>query len=240
MIMKKIGNKLYKFLLHLNSSQTFILLFSEILLGIFLSILSFLFFTKIARNVLNDNYFNLDVIVSQLIYGFRDPFLTQVMKFVSFLGQDIVLIPFSVIFFMFLAKKYRHEAVLFLFAIITGFLINFAIKFFIARPRPSLSPLFIESFHSFPSGHAMNSVIVYGIFAFFIFRFTRNKTLSSIAVTVCIVLVTLIGISRVYLGVHYPTDVIAGLIGGLWWIVTVLLAEKIIIFFHLFRKRRGR
>jgi len=236
--MKKIGNKLYKFLLHLTSSQTLVLLFSEILLGIFLSVSSFLFFTKIARNVLNDNYFNLDIVISQAIYGFRTPLLTQIMKFISFLGQDIILIPFSIIVFLLVVRKYRHEASLFLFAIITGFLINFAIKFFIARPRPLLSPLFIESFHSFPSGHAMNSVIVYGIFAFFVFRFTRNKVLSFIAAIGCIILVTLIGISRVYLGVHYPTDVIAGLIGGLWWVVTVLLAEKTIIFFHLFRKSR--
>lgn len=236
--MKKIGNKLYKFLLHLNSSQTFVLLFSEILLGVALSISSFLFFTKIARNVLNENYLNLDVVISNMMYGLRTPLLTQIMKFISFLGQDVILIPFSLIVFFLVARRHRHEASLFLFAIVTGFLINFAIKFFIARPRPLLSPLFIEPFYSFPSGHAMNSVIVYGIFAFFVFRFTRNKALSIITAAICMVLVLLIGISRVYLGVHYPTDVVAGLIGGLWWIVTVLLVEKTVIFFHLFRKSR--
>lgn len=236
--MKKIGNKLYTFLLHLNSSQTLILLFSEIVLGVFLSISSFLLFTKIARNVLNDNYFNFDIVVSRAIYGLRTPVLTQIMETISFLGQDVILVPFSIIAFLLVVRRHRHEGALFLFAIITGFLINFAIKFFIARPRPSLSPLFIESFYSFPSGHAMNSVIVYGIFAFFVFRFTRNKALSVMTAIGCMVLVLLIGVSRVYLGVHYPTDVVAGLIGGLWWIVTVLFAEKTIIFFQLFRKSR--
>jgi len=234
--MKKIGNKLYKFLQHLTSSQTHALLLSEIILGIFLSISSFLLFTKIARNVLNENYFNFDIVISHAIYSLRTPLLTQIMKFISFLGQDVILVPFSIIVFLLVVRRHRHEGALFLFAIITGFLINFAIKFFIARPRPFLSPLFIESFHSFPSGHAMNSVIVYGIFAFFVFRFTRNKVLSIITAIVCIILAMLIGVSRVYLGVHYPTDVIAGFIGGLWWIVTVLFAEKTIIFFHLFRK----
>lgn len=227
---------IYKFFRRLDKSQTHILLFSEIIVGAFLSIFSFLLFTKIARNVLNNEYFNFDMAVSKVIYGLRAPISTQIMEIISFLGQDVVLIPFSTLVFFLVRKKHKHESNLFFMAIVIGFLINFTIKLFIARPRPSLSPLFIEAFYSFPSGHAMNSVIVYGIFAFFIFRFTRNKRLSIIIASACALLVTSIGISRIYLGVHYPTDVFAGFIGGLWWIVTVLVAEKIIIFFRLFRK----
>lgn len=227
--------RFFKFLIKIDSSPALILLFSEIIIGTILSIGSFLLFAKVAKNVLNNDYFNFDVAVSTFVYQFRNPFLTQIMEFFSFLGRDIVILCTAPIILILAIRKHKKEAFLFSVILFMGFIINLAIKWFIARPRPILSPLVFESFYSFPSGHAMDSFVFYSLIAFFIFRFTRNKKISITISSLSLLLVTLISISRVYLGVHYPTDVIAGMIGGFWWITTAIVVEKTIDFYKLFK-----
>lgn len=232
---KKIEDKIYDFFTVLDTSQALILLFSEVVLGIFLSFFSMYIFTKLAVNVLNNSYLNFDVAISQVLYALRSSFLTSTMMFVSFLGKDpIILLSLFIVIYL-VGKKYKHEAYLFLFAVIVGFFLNIFLKFFIARPRPFFHPLISESFYGFPSGHTMNSFIFYGMLAFFIFRFTRNKKVSILVSLICILLIVLIGVSRVYLGVHYPSDVLAGMVAGFWWLVTVILVEKTVRFYRLFK-----
>lgn len=235
-MIRKIGNKIYKFATVLDSSQALILLFSELIIGAFISFFSFYFFLKIAANVLNNDFFGFDKKVSGFIYSFRSPDLTPIMNFFSILGWDwMVLLAFLIVGIL-IWKKYKHEALVFLIAFLGGVFMNYFLKFFIARPRPFGQAITPESFYSFPSGHAMNSFVFYGMLAFFIFRFTRNKKISTFVAFLCMLLIILICISRIYLGVHYPTDVLAGLVAGFWWLVTVILAEKTIRFYKIFKE----
>ncbi len=227
--------KIFDFLIKIDSSPALVLLFSEIILGIILSAGSFFVFTKVASNVLNNNYFNFDISVSTFIYQFRNPFLTQIMEFFSFLGKDAWIFASAPIILLLAVRKHKKEAFLFSIALLMGYAINMSIKWLIARPRPLLSPLVLESFYSFPSGHSMDSFVFYSLIALFIFRFTRNKKISITISAVSLLLVVLISISRVYLGVHYPTDVIAGMIGGFWWVTTAIVVEKTIDFYKLFK-----
>jgi undecaprenyl-diphosphatase len=107
-------------------------------------------------------------------------------------------------------------------------LVNTALKLAINRPRPSanlIHVLSLEQDNAFPSGHAFFAVVILGLLAYFIFINLKNRTLRMVAPVGLIVLTLLIGTSRIYLGVHWPSDVIGGyLIGG------VLLTA--LIWFH--------
>lgn len=233
---KKIGNKIYNFLVVLDKSQVTVLLFAEMVFGIFLSISSFLIFTKLAKDVLEKDQFGFDASITNFVFQFRDPLATKVMFVLSQFGNDFILVFSFLIIILLIRKKFKHEAKLFGFILAMGFIINTFLKILIGRPRPDIVPLLIEQSYSFPSGHSMNAFVFYVTVAYFIFRFTRNKTLSFFISLLCIMLIVFIGISRIYLGVHYPSDVLAGFIGGFWWFVTALFIEKTIIFFKLYRQ----
>jgi len=96
--------------------------------------------------------------------------------------------------------------------------LNFLLKAVFARPRPTFSdPLATALYYSFPSGHAMMSLIAYGLLGYFLFNALPERWQRVVVSAGLIVLILLIGFSRIYLGVHYLSDVLAGFaVGGLW------------------------
>jgi undecaprenyl-diphosphatase len=97
-------------------------------------------------------------------------------------------------------------------------LVGIALKIFIGRPRPSANLvriLSVEQDNGFPSGHAISAILILGLTAYLSCIYIRNHTIRTVLLLALIALIMLIGISRVYLGVHWPSDVVGGyLIGG--------------------------
>jgi len=215
--------------------QEYSLIFVEIIVGMFVSISSFIYFITFTEDVLAKQKLFTDTVISQSIYSLRTPELTSVMQFLSFLGGEFILFASVVITVALLLKGCKREAGLFSFAILFGFFLNNIIKYLLKVPRPTIDPLVIESFYSFPSGHAMSSFIFYGILAYLVFHFTRKKRISLIATLLSLTIIFLIGLSRVYLGVHYRSDVLAGFVAGFWWLVTVILVDKTVFFYQGFK-----
>lgn len=208
----------------------------QLIVGIVFSIGSLFLFIALAENVVTKELLTIDKTISHFIYGFRTPELTQVMLGITFLGGEFLMIA-SALCIAFLAwKKHTKEAFLFLFIVLSGFFLNHLTKALFQIPRPDIDPIYHESFYSFPSGHAMNSFIFYATLAYFIYHFTRKKGVSIFVGTCCFLLILLIGFSRVYLGVHYPSDVLAGFIAGFWWVVTAILIDKTRTFYKVFRQ----
>lgn len=236
---KRLSKKITTFLgaLHM---RAYTLVFIEIIIGGILSILSFLFFVKVAKDVLEQEIIALDTFLSYFVYSFRTPQLTEGMISVSLLGGEFIAIASIIIIGILLLKGERREGFIFGFAIIGGSLLNTLIKGLLKVPRPTLDPLTIETFYSFPSGHSMNSFIFYAMVVYLIFHYTRRKSLTVMMAIVACLLILLIGFSRVYLGVHYPTDVLAGFVAGFWWVVTVLAVDKTLQFYHVFRKKKRK
>ena len=112
-------------------------------------------------------------------------------------------------------------------AIGLGALANSTVKLVVARPRPDLAtPIVVEPGYSFPSGHSLSAMIAYGVIAVLVARSGLPGPMRAAIIGLLAVLVAVIGLSRVYLGAHYPTDVIGGWLMGVAW-VTLFAAASV-------------
>ena len=129
----------------------------------------------------------------------------------------LTLVVLAVIGFLVLQRRY-HSAVAILLTAASGEILNAAMKSMFLRPRPSVVPHLRAAFEtSFPSGHAMQSAIIYLTLGAMLMRLSDRPVTKIYCCTVAMLATFLVGLSRVYLGVHYPTDVLAGWIVGLLW-----------------------
>jgi undecaprenyl-diphosphatase len=211
-----------------------LIIFIEIVIGLFFSLISLITFNEIAEYATSKNIASLDTFFANFALSIRTPFLTEAMLFFTNLGGPIFLTLATLIIALLLLKKHKRETALFLVAIIMGVILNASLKTMFDRQRPQLNPLVIEASKSFPSGHAMNNFIFYSLLVFLVFHLSKNKKLTMIAGLLSMFLVLTIGFSRIYLGVHYFSDVMAGFVGGFWWLVTILSVAYTMILFDLF------
>lgn len=163
----------------------------------------------------------------------RTPFLDQAMLEITTLGAGLVLIMIVVIASVFLWQtQHKWSAYLLLLATLGGKLLNTLLKAFYERPRPSIVQSLTETHSaSFPSGHAMSSMVVYASVAYLVGRLEAGRGLQHTTWIIAGLVIMLIGVSRMYLGVHYPSDVLAGFLGGLAWVGFLVASMRALQFF---------
>lgn len=165
-------------------------------------------FVFITHELLKDELKDFDTAIYNFIISFKHPFITNMFKAITFLASPLFLIILSIIlFFIFKNKKY---GLLSLINLIIVTLVNQILKFIFVRPRPFEWMLIEETGYSFPSGHAMVSMGFYGMLIFLIWQTNITKTKKKIWTIILTIIILLIGISRMYLGVHYASDIIGG------------------------------
>jgi undecaprenyl-diphosphatase len=147
------------------------------------------------------------------------PWVSGVLLDLTALGGPTVISLIVAAVVGFLALQGRYWTALFIFlTAASGEVVNYTLKGLFARPRPTVVPHLREVFSSsFPSGHAMQSAIIYLTLGAMLMRLAERRLTKIYCCTVAMGLTFLVGLSRVYLGVHYPTDVLAGWIVGLFW-----------------------
>lgn len=203
------------------------LILLEIAVGTVIAVVAFLSFLYLSHEVNETTLPIIDRELSNLLYSYRSPVLTQIMLLFTFLGGNIMLTISSLALFLLLfIKNYRHEASLFGVTFVMGCILNLLLKEIIGRARPDMSPLIHEMYYSFPSGHSMNSLVFYALLAYLTYHFTRSISRTVFVSSLCILLILMIGLSRIYLGVHYPSDIMAGYLAGVTWFITVLVIER--------------
>ncbi|MFH1389022.1 MAG: phosphatase PAP2 family protein [Patescibacteria group bacterium] len=186
-------------------------------------------FVLLTLAVLTGKTHSFDQSFSFFVYSLRTSLLTTVMSVISFLGDIYAGIVISLLVVLFLViKKHQRDAVIFSLSLIIVEIANHALKLIFMIPRPNVSALTVLHDFSYPSGHAMNNIFLYGMIVYYISRYGKSRSIKLYSVMGVCIWVTLIGFSRVYLGVHYPTDVLAGYLVGLWSLTTVLIVPTIL------------
>lgn len=214
------------------------LIFWEVALGIILSVSLMLIFLSVTSAVLNNQTRSFDTTVSQVIFSQHQPWLTNLMIYISLLGEQFIILLALIVIVFITSKKHQKESIVFSTLLIIGLIATSLLKTGFKVPRPEGFALINESSYSFPSGHALNAFLFYGALAYFAYHFTKSKKLSAIALVGFLMIVFLIGLSRIYLGVHHPSDVVAGYIFGFWLLVTVILIDKTITYFKLINETK--
>ena len=157
------------------------------------------------------------------------PALTRAVEIFTHVGSGVWLTALATVAVVLLVRRRGWaDALLVAMATAGALVINPIFKQFFSRPRPAIHDpnLTLQTF-SFPSGHAMGSAAVYGAIAIVLARRLRGTVWARLVVAAAVLIVLLVGASRVYLGAHYPTDVVAGWILGLAWLLVCVLALTI-------------
>lgn len=175
----------------------------------------------VARGVRAQEVFALDTWATPFLHGIASPGLDALMNAVTAMGSSLVIAPIFVVVVAWSVWRRRFGAALFLSVASAGsLLLQEAMKLWFERPRPKLDWAQVLPDYSFPSGHTMNSVIFYVTLALIIWSMFR-RPVGLVALAVAIVLALGVGVSRVYLGYHYLTDVVGGLLAGIAWLLVV-------------------
>lgn len=165
-------------------------------------------FFAIIEDVLDNEIWMFDDIVYKTVSDMISNPVTSIFKIITNLGGAIGIVTTTILILIFMKhKKYKFYIV---FNLIMVTVLNQMIKYIVQRPRPIEHRIIDQFGYSFPSGHSMVSMAFYGFLVYFIYRNVKNKSLKWGLCTVLSFLILLIGISRIYLGVHYASDVIGG------------------------------
>lgn len=188
-------------------------------LAISAAILSALAFARVAEDYLtNDPLARWDVSFARWLSGERSAVGTDFFRVLTFFGSPAVaLVISSVVFVVLYRRRHLVEAALFPVVLGGAELLNLILKLSFHRARPELGFVHLETY-SFPSGHAMMSTAAYGALAYLAWGHLHNRRHHLLLLAGTVVLVALICFSRLYLGVHYLSDVLAGVAGGAFWL----------------------
>ena len=166
---------------------------------------------------------NGDIVGYKLVSTFLiSDFATPIAKFITNFGGAIILIVLALMLFIFIKNKKIGVSIISNLAIIT--LLNQLLKRIVQRPRPTEFRIVEESGYSFPSGHSMVSMAFYGYLIYLIYKYVKNKYLKWISIILLSILICSIGISRIYLGVHYTSDVLGGFFISISYLIIYISA----------------
>ena len=184
-------------------------------LVLFIALIGFL---ALAEDVFNKEIMNGDIIGYKIISTFLiSDFATPIAKFITNFGGAIFLITLTVILVILIKNKKIGLSIFSNLIIIT--VLNQLLKRILQRPRPTEFRIIEETGYSFPSGHSMVSMAFYGYLIYFIYKYVENRYVKWISIVLFSILICSIGVSRIYLGVHYTSDVLGGFLVSISYLI---------------------
>ncbi len=202
----------------------------SLFVGLLVIILGLMLFALLATSIVNNTgLVQFDQNVELAVHSWATPAVTPVALFFSLLGFQILWVVVGVVTIFLAVRRQWLHLTTWVIAWAGEELLNQLLKQIFARPRPELpNPLLNAANYSFPSGHAMSSAVMYGLLAFFILLGIRNRAGRIALIVATVALVLLIGASRIYLGVHYFSDVVAGYAVGSVWLSMCITAMDMV------------
>ena len=180
-------------------------------------------FLAIAEDVFNKEIMSGDIIGYKLVSTFLiSDFATPIAKFITNFGGAIFLIALTIVLLVLIKNKKIGISIFSNLVIVT--ILNQLLKAILQRPRPTEYRIVEETGYSFPSGHSMVSMAFYGYLIYLIYKYVKNKYIKWISIVLLSILVCSIGISRIYLGVHYTSDVLGGFLISMSYLVIYISA----------------
>ena len=184
-------------------------------LVLFIALIGFL---ALAEDVFNKEIMNGDIIGYKIISTFLiSDFATPIAKFITNFGGAIFLITLTVILVILIKNKKIGLSIFSNLVIIT--VLNQLLKRILQRPRPTEFRIIEETGYSFPSGHSMVSMSFYGYLIYLIYKYVENRYVKWISIVLLSILICAIGVSRIYLGVHYTSDVLGGFLVSISYLI---------------------
>lgn len=190
--------------------------------------ISTILFIALTAIILSNKIKTIDNIIKSFVIEIREDSLTNFMTIITNIGSAYSLIIISIILLIIIKRKQIPKIIS--INLLLVFLISHITKIIIRRPRPIGINLINATGYSFPSGHSMVSMAYFGFIAYLIYKYINNKILKVILISLIFIIVILIGFSRIYLGVHYFSDVIGGFL---------LSTTYLMVFIKLTAKYRG-
>ena len=193
---------------------------------LFICIIAFL---AIAESVWNKEIIVIDIIGYKVISNLLiSDLVTPIAKIITNFGGAICLTSISIISLVTIKNKKIGLLICLNLIVTTG--LNLLLKNILQRPRPTEFRLINETGYSFPSGHSMISMAFYGFIIYLIYKYVKNKKIKYTLITALSILIFFIGISRIYLGVHYTSDVLGGfLISISYLIIYTRLVKRFVL-----------
>jgi membrane-associated phospholipid phosphatase len=192
-------------------------------------------FFEIADNFNSSQIHHFDSVIITYIQGYISAPVTSVMLWITFLGSTkwVAIITLLMVILLFIMRHRLLSIYLALTVAIGAGVFNQVLKYIFKRARPDIHRVIQEQGYSFPSGHSMGSMILYGSLAFILFKLYKHLWAKIVGAFLAVLLILCVGISRIYLGVHYPSDVVGGYSAGAVWVIISIVA------FIFFEKRQN-
>lgn len=209
---------------------TITLMSIELIIILILFVVSFFVFVFLARRIFWQRKDEFDFVVFDFMKPLINEMRTDTMELFTFMGTHTFLIPMNLLligYFLFI-KKHRWYSITIPVVSLGGLSLMAVLKNLFGRPRPENPLLRTVSGLSFPSGHALLSVAFYGLLIYLVWQNIANKLLRWVLIILLILLILIIGISRIYLRVHYASDVLAGFaMGVIWLVLSITIVRRI-------------
>lgn len=172
--------------------------------------------------------------VTDYVLSYRSPGLTSYFIAVTEIGDVngyLVILGISVLLTILVFKRWKYIWQIVLVLALAS-VSNMILKRFIDRARPGIEHLVVVETLSYPSGHAMSAMAFYGFMIYLVYHFKMHTVLKGLVIFLLALLILSIGVSRIYLGVHYPSDIVGGFIAGLIWVFFCILIFNLIEVFR--------
>lgn len=203
------------------------LITAALLLSLAVAVSTLVLFSWIASEMREGDTLLFDNNIREWVHQFSSPLLTKFMFGMSFMGAAgmIILLIAAVVFFA--MKGWRRGIVWLALTMAGAFVLDVTLKYGFHRARPV--PFFgvLPHTYSFPSGHSLFSFCFYGVLVGLINARVRSLWLRIVLFLAAALMIGLIGLSRIYLGVHYPSDVLAGYLAGAIWVSTMIAMDRL-------------
>lgn len=186
-----------------------------------------LLFIELVDELKENELIRFDEAAIQYVQAFISPRLTEYMSVITFLGS-VKWLAFSVLLAAVLLFLFKKTSLAWFMVLSSGLgaLFNLLLKWIFKRERPDIRPLIEEQGFSFPSGHSMGSFIFYGSLAYMIIHLAKRIRWKTAWTLMLGCFIIMIGLSRIYLGVHFPSDVMAGFAAGGAWLTIMIIGFR--------------